>query len=82
MSVVAGNIEGNWPSYVYIKVHKRGLGQLLTNALVDTSKDLDGRTFYMTKSLHISLSKQFYLRNHHIQPFLDELGSNVGTSYR
>jgi hypothetical protein len=75
MASSAGPTDGNWPSFVYVTVRKgKALSRVLSQAL------RHGGAFVplSEQQLHISLSKTFYLRAHHIEPFLQELALSIG----
>jgi len=75
MASALGPSEGNWPSFVYVTVRKgKALSRVLSRAL------RHGGAFVplSEQQLHISLSKTFYLRAHHIEPFLQELSLSIG----
>ena len=75
MASALGPTEGNWPSFVYVTVLKgKALSRVLSRAL------RHGGAFVplSEQQLHISLSKTFYLRAHHIEPFLHELSLSIG----
>ena len=98
MAAVSGNVMGNWPSYVHLKVRaskgvravvKRGLENAAEEDKVEKMGDagcggeeggFTGAEFVCKKELHISLSRQFYLRTHHIDAFVQELGLALGTA--
>lgn len=98
MAVAPGNLAGNWPSYVHLKIHRapgvravveRGLeraareykeGREENTSCVSEDGGFTGVEFGRKKELHISLSRQFYLRTHHIESFVQELGLALGVA--
>jgi len=84
-----GHVPGNWPTHVYIKVHK---STTLLNVLqahrakvqLQTQQSDDWHWFPDNKatnvdgdSLHVSLSRTVALREHQIIPFVDKLRNTV-----
>ena len=83
MALIVGNAEGSWGSYVSLQLQSRLLRHVVGRALAEGPKSCpNGEKFSPNKSLHISLSKQFYLRAHHIDPFVAALGLALGVASR
>ena len=82
MAVASGNLAGNWPSYVHLKVKRStAVRGVVLRALESAAlKEEDFAQFVSKRELHISLSRQFYLRTHHIDSFLGELGLALGST--
>jgi len=80
MSSVSGNVEGNWPSHIFLRVSRGSLKYAVGRALSAAPKEANGAKFSPAESFHISLSRQFYLRTFHIEPFLSELALALGAT--
>lgn len=86
------HVDGNWPSHIYVKVapsdpldDMQDISERAISKLSDALKDgPQGRCLHPIKSsdFHISLSRPFVLREHHIKPFLVGLRKHLATVRR
>jgi hypothetical protein len=78
MASAAGPVEGNWPSFVCVSVRRsKALTRVLSKAL-HHGKCSASFVPLAGQALHLSLSRRFYLRAHHIEPFLQQLALSIG----
>ena len=69
---VFGHVDGNWPSHVRINLSSR-IAKVAKPCLHHLQQHHDQYQVVEEKSPHISLSKPFVLRSHHIAPYIASL---------
>mmetsp|Transcript_29124 Transcript_29124/g.29479 ORF Transcript_29124/g.29479 Transcript_29124/m.29479 type:complete len:364 (+) Transcript_29124:139-1230(+) len=67
------HIEGNWPSHIYIPVNSTPALNKIFEVCLQHYSEVSPLLIIREKSFHISLSKPFYLRHHHIESFVEKL---------
>jgi len=80
MALVQDNVQGNWPSFIFIRIRRRYLRSVLVRAHALGPREERGALFRPSKSFHISLSRRFHLRHLHIEPFLNDLALTLGVA--
>ena len=81
MALVQDNVQGNWPSFIFIRIRRRCLRSVLDRAhALAPREERGGALFRPSKSFHISLSRRFHLRHLHIEPFLNDLALTLGVA--
>lgn len=68
------NLEGSFPSFIFIEIETEKTLETLQNKIIKVLKEK--QEFQLIKCLHISLSQNFSLNLHQIHGFLDKIQSN------
>lgn len=69
------NLEGSFPSFIYIEIEIEKTLETLQNKIIKVLKEK--HEFQLVKCLHISLSQNFSLNLHQIDGFLDKIQSKM-----
>ena len=69
------NLEGSFPSFIYIEIEIDKKIETLQNKIIKVLKEK--HEFQLVKCLHISLTQSFALNLHQIDGFLDKIQSKI-----
>lgn len=73
------HVDGQWPSFVYIKINPKKISKILILALshLCDKNNIECNKLFIENNPHISLSKPFTLRHHQIELFLQQLSIEI-----